>query len=1340
MKKHFLLLVILTLFPFIASNAVGNKALSLQTSSLLSEDELSYCIPDANSRDSSTDRRLETITISGATSKGVASPFSNTLNNYSQPEVYLDVTNAIITATQEDELTVSWTMRDDIVWMHYYVYIDYDHDGIFNEDNELVSYTYYNANGEGPSTNSIGETVAPGVAQTEAPVFKIPADVLTGKTRLRLKVDWNSKNPCGNPDPGNLIGKNNGTIVDYTIDIQAKSVASTSTITFPESITNGTLTVTAGGKDVISGEKVENGTELIITATPEEGYILDYLKVNDVALTGNTYIVTEDAAITVGFTKKAVAEENKAVMIPKSEITYGSGTAYRLEFPEILLGDRDGGDSDRKGKSFTISTWVNLAELTGSKNEGTGDGTVIMGHGAQAHMNHNGSVFLCAKPNGKLYLGGGENNITGRDLDADITIDTWIYLTIVYDNNTQSVSVYKDGMILETVDMGHQLNLFNDDPAIFYVGGVMFSGMCDEFQYFNKALTAADVLTAYNDPKGMDGLTALYDFNSIAEGTTGQFENKIKSSDKADIKAVFNKYTTRTIWEGNELVSGNVTEFAPTFAEGRNITVATYYTVTLPTEVANGTLTVMNGETPLVAGDNQIEEGTELTITATPTDGYTLDYLKINDIPLTESTYTVTKDAVITVAFTEEVTEGAPKAIHVPTSDGGTKYQFRFDDIVLGEHVNKVNNNWDNGIVDRGDHRARNFTMSVWIKPLNNKGELFGHAQAPYYGAQGTFGVSVNSENQLVLKARAWIDGGTCNGIGNLPAAGNLEIGQWAFLTVAVDDDAREIKLYKNGELLVTGDLSKDEKNVEAHGIGLLADECVFFAGNGEASCDVDEVQVWNKTLSPAEIAASMEGYVDVPENLIAFYKFDENSIENIPNQGTGVACNAGLVSGTIEWQGNPYWANVYTCSPIQATLVDGHILPKFAVNYVSETEHGSFVIKNGDNVIAPGSKVAQYTTLTVEETPAEGYRTKSIKVNGVEIEGNTFVVNEESTVTVEFTNKLTINYTVSGVGYFSAMNENDPSISFNSGDEFEKNTSIVMLLSAQNGYELSSFTVNGKEEKESINAAGVYTISKCQTDLDINVVFAKKQFNVTFSSNDFGTLIVKKNSTVIESNTPIEYETELTIIAKPANQASLGAFTINGVDRLNDIKDALTMNITVTEAIDIKAEFIVPKRAITCNVTGNGTVKITDDKDNVYENGVASIPNGANIILTFIPEVGYQLNDFTFEGESLLESVTENVFDFSNVDDDYTFDVVFTKITSLQNTSEDAVSVRYESGMLYVEGMNAGDKLDIYDITGKYIETSTLAATNVTDLANGCYLVRISLGNTIKTVKFIKR
>ena len=70
-----------------------------------------------------------------------------------------------------------------------------------------------------------------------------------------------------------------------------------------------------------------------------------------------------------------------------------------------------------------------------------------------------------------------------------------------------------------------------------------------------------------------------------------------------------------------------------------------------------------------------------------------------------------------------------------------------------------------------------------------------------------------------------------------------------------------------------------------------------------------------------------MNGYINAPENLVAFYKFDENSIENIPNQGTGGTCDANLVSGTSAYAPS-VWGDVYTCSPIQATFVDGHILP----------------------------------------------------------------------------------------------------------------------------------------------------------------------------------------------------------------------------------------------------------------------------------------------------------------------------------------------------------------------------------------------------------------------------
>ncbi len=1026
------------------------------------------------------------------------------------------------------------------------------------------------------------------------------------------------------------------------------------------------------------------------------------------------------------------ANEN-AVKIEATNLSYGSGTSYSVRFDDMLLGEHEAGSvsNDSRTREFTISAWIKTTKQQGH----------IMGL-VQAEQWTDAPSFCVRFNGGKLELfsrtkndGSFPDENAIKDLTEEtLTVDEWAFVTIVISNNNNKISLYKNAtLVTEDEFKGNQGAGLLGDASVFFIGNQGFEGAVSEIQLWNKVLSAEEIMNSMKQKDTSDNLIYHYYFDGTE--TNGMFPNK---GTGGECNA---EYSKLTVQNQGWYTSVSATATTPTFVEGRTATIVNY-TVTLPTEISNGTLTVMKGETPLTIGENIIEEGATLTITATPAEGYVLDYLKINGESLTENTYTVTENAIITVAFIKKQEEATSKAIHVPANNGNTKYQFRFDDIVLGEHVNGTNNKWENGaVVNKGDNRARNFTMSVWIKPLNtNTGELFGHAQSPYYGAQGTFGVSINNSNQLVLKARAWINEGQCDGISDLSTTGNLEIGQWAFLTVAVDDDAREIKLYKNGELIATGDLSQTGNGTEAHGIGLLQDECVFFAGNGGASCDVDEVQIWNKTLSAAEIAASMEGYVNAPENLIAFYKFDENSIENMPNQGTGVACNAELVSGTTNYQGSPYWAYVYTSTPIQATLVDGHILPKFVVNYVSETDHGSFVIKNGDNIITSGSKVPQYTTLTVEATPIEGYQVKSIKVNNTEIEGNTFVLNEEATVTVEFSNKLTINYTVSGMGSFSVIDENNPENPFNNGDEFERNTSIKMVMTAGEGYEIFSFTVNGEEQKESINTAGVYTIANCQTDLDINVVFAKKQFNVTFSSNDFGTLVVKKGSTVIESNALVEYQTELTITVKPAGQASLTTFTINGIDKLDEIKNTLTMNITVTEKLDIRAEFFIPNRAITCNITGNGSVQITDDKNNIYENGVASIPNGANIILTFIPETGYQLDDFTFEGESLFEDVIDNKYDFTNIDDNYTFDVIFTKITSIYDTSAEPISVRYKSGTLYVDEMNVGDRLDIYNITGSYIRTSVIAKTDVSDLPNGCYLVKVSIGNVVKTVKFIKR
>ena len=110
-----------------------------------------------------------------------------------------------------------------------------------------------------------------------------------------------------------------------------------------------------------------------------------------------------------------------------------------------------------------------------------------------------------------------------------------------------------------------------------------------------------------------------------------------------------------------------------------------------------------------------------------------------------------------------------------------------------------------------------------------------------------------------------------------------LTADEWAFITVTVDDSNKEIKLYKNGKLLGTGDLGTivEGGEREGHGIGLLQDECVFFVGNGGFSCYVDEVQVWSKTLTEKEVKESIRGGYDqenMPEELVAYYKIENDS------------------------------------------------------------------------------------------------------------------------------------------------------------------------------------------------------------------------------------------------------------------------------------------------------------------------------------------------------------------------------------------------------------------------------------------------------------------------------
>lgn len=309
-----------------------------------------YCTYEGNS--SHDQRYVRSITMNGGTS-----PFSVSVYSTTRQAVYVDKTDHVFEAYAGEEIqpVVNWAGE----WMHGYLYIDYDKDYTFSytlgsddyptADGELVSYTFYSPSDSQWGKNSKGETTENNSRLDDVPSFTLPESLAPGEYRVRLKIDWCHLDPCGHPDeiPNTLTG-NGGNIVDFTLRIVERPA--TYTVTLPETVENGTLTVMNGSVALVPGANtVEENSELTITAEPAQGYRQESLTVNGSAFTsGDTYTVTGNTEIAVSFTEIPVVTHIITYSVKQGE---GTITLSNLEGTETY----QSGASLRADKSFKIT-------------------------------------------------------------------------------------------------------------------------------------------------------------------------------------------------------------------------------------------------------------------------------------------------------------------------------------------------------------------------------------------------------------------------------------------------------------------------------------------------------------------------------------------------------------------------------------------------------------------------------------------------------------------------------------------------------------------------------------------------------------------------------------------------------------------------------------------------------------------------------------------------------------------------------------------------------------------------------------------------------------------------
>ena len=254
------------------------------------EGELEYCTISGNSTNS--ERYLHSFTLTDGVNDAVVSNIQTSIRQ----ALYHDKTSVALETLPGATISFKellWVGG----WMHAYVFIDYNKDGVFDNTlnsngqtgGELVSYNFYSEAGSSTAQNSMGETTADncGVSASNMPEWTLPSYLLSGDYRMRFNIAWNTIDPCGYAN----MAEEGGAMVDVTIRVVSKEVAPRTISVSVNDETMGSAYIEEEGTTTLEGQ-----TGIVtLVAVANEGYKFVNWTLNGVEVSTNKalYDITE---------------------------------------------------------------------------------------------------------------------------------------------------------------------------------------------------------------------------------------------------------------------------------------------------------------------------------------------------------------------------------------------------------------------------------------------------------------------------------------------------------------------------------------------------------------------------------------------------------------------------------------------------------------------------------------------------------------------------------------------------------------------------------------------------------------------------------------------------------------------------------------------------------------------------------------------------------------------------------------------------------------------------------------------------------------------------------------
>ena len=444
------------------------------------------------------------------------------------------------------------------------------------------------------------------------------------------------------------------------------------------------------------------------------------------------------------------------------------------------------------------------------------------------------------------------------------------------------------------------------------------------------------------------------------------------------------------------------------------------------TPAVNGTLTVSNAGVNVPTGTS-VDDETVLTVTATANPDYQVDSIKVgNQVVANNGTFTAT-EAVTVEAFISKV----KYAITITAPTNGTL------------------------VVLNGTDTVRN-------------GDMIAHGTVLTVTATGNEGYEVDQ-----LKANGNdIVGGSVNVTAATTITATFKKKTYAIAITPAVNGTLEVK---NGATVLTGG------ELIEHGTVLTA------TATANSGYRVDSIMAGTKkvaadgTFTVTEAVTVTAIISQIPKHAITFANPANGTLE-VKNGIAPITSGDQIEEGTVLTvsatadqgyrldsikAGDVKVTNGGTFTVTKATVVTAFVsqIPSFVIT-INQPANGTLEVKEGSNVIATGSPVAEGTVLTVSATANTGYRLDSIKVGNAKVaNGGTFTVTEAVTVEAFISQippvtKFKVSYNPSMQGGQIRVINGIKRVA--NGDSVAQGTVLNISVTINPGYTVKSLKVNG--------------------------------------------------------------------------------------------------------------------------------------------------------------------------------------------------------------------------------------------------------------------------------------